>query len=333
MGERFQGNWRVLAATLFSAALVVGAYLLARGIETPALVQASTESALLQAIAEKDSDGDGLADWEEALYGTDTHIPDSFKLGMTDGEAVAKGLVVPKAITTIKTATSTAEADDASLTSAFAKSFFALYLSAKQSNGGVELTADEANVVATQALDQLVLTASQTPDFKTAADIKVSGTGPDALRAFAIAAEAVLMKNVSDATKSELEYLQSAVEGTDATATAHLAALAKSYRDSAVGLAVLAVPSELAAAHLAIVNALMRLSEIYVDFSRVDSDPLTTMLALQQFKPTELAAEEAFRTLADIYRLEGVVLASGAPGASFVNIMADITARQQAQNP
>ena len=91
---------------LFSTVLVVGVYMFARSVESPSLAQASTEAALLQAIAAKDSDGDGLSDWEEQLYGTSPTTTDTFKLGMTDGEAVARGLVVPKAIADIPIATS-----------------------------------------------------------------------------------------------------------------------------------------------------------------------------------------------------------------------------------
>src|SRR5207244_2422620 len=79
-------NWRTVTALGIALVLVAGAYILARGFEAPAAARASTETALLQAIATKDSDGDGLPDWEEALYGTDPHVVDTRNLGMTDGE-------------------------------------------------------------------------------------------------------------------------------------------------------------------------------------------------------------------------------------------------------
>lgn len=337
-------NWRVLAAAFFSAVLVIGAYMLARGVESPSTAQASAETALLQAIAAKDSDGDGLPDWEEALYGADPRVTDTFHLGMTDGEAVAKGLIVPKAIADITVATSTpttrngidyaaaglAAPTEGTLTDAFAKSFFTLYVAAKQANGGTDLTADQTSVLANQALSQFFQNLVPATDFKTVTDLNVSGTGPDALRAFAVAAEAVLKKNTTDATMSEIEYFQAALESGDASAITHLASLAKAYRNSAAGLAMLPVPQELAATDLAIVNAIMRLSEIDADFARVNTDPLAAMLALQQFRQTELAGEQAFTALADTYAAEGIVLPNGTPGASFVNIMANIAARQQA---
>ena len=39
-------------------------------------------------VAKKDSDGDGLADWEEALWGTDINNPDTDGDGTSDGEEV-----------------------------------------------------------------------------------------------------------------------------------------------------------------------------------------------------------------------------------------------------
>lgn len=341
-------NWRILSATLFSVVLIAGAYLLARGAGTPQVAQASTESALLQAIATKDSTGDGLPDWEKALYGIPANATttDYFHLGMTDGEAVAKGLIVPKAIADIPAVTSSSAATTTidyaaaglpqpvagTLTDAFARNFFALYLSAKASNGGVALSADQTSALANQAMTQLSQSVAPTVDFKTAADIKVSGTGSDALRAFAIAAEAVLKQNATNSTMSEIGYFQAAVENGDTSALTHLAALAKSYRDSAVGIATLPVPQELAGVDLSIVNAIARLSEIDNDFARVNTDPLTAMLALEQYPQTELMAEHSFVTLANIYAAAGVVLPNGTPGASFVNIMANITAEQQAAN-
>lgn len=45
----------------------------------------------IAAEAAKDSDGDGLKDWEEAVWGTDPQNPDSDKDKTTDGEEIAQG--------------------------------------------------------------------------------------------------------------------------------------------------------------------------------------------------------------------------------------------------
>ena len=344
MGERFSGSWRVVAATLFSAVLIVSAYMVARSVQSPSLAQASEESALLQAIATKDSDSDGLPDWEEALYGSDSHNIDSFHLGMTDGEAVARGLVVPQAIANIAVATSSpATADvaaidsslpaapaDGTLTAAFAQNFFALYLAAKQNNGGADLTEADMQSIANDALNSLSAAARTAPDFKTARAIVVAGSGPEAMKEYAERAEAVLRKNTTNETSNEIEYLKKVIVGNDTTALSHILAIAKGYRDSAVGLSMLTVPQELVASDLALVNAMMRVSQIITDFARADVDPLTTMLALQQYPQVVANLGSVFIDIGKTYAAAGISLPKGAPGASFVNLIADLANEQAA---
>jgi hypothetical protein len=309
--------------------------MLAKSVESPSTAQASTETELLQAIATRDTDGDGLPDWEEALYGTDSHMTDTFRLGMTDGAAVTKGLIVPKAIADIAvTASSSPMSLDGSLppppaegtlTAAFARNFFTIYLAAKEAKGGANLSESEMVAISGQALESLKSTIAIAPDYRSAKDLAVSGFGADALKTFAVSAEAVLLKNTSNATTSEINYLKSALMSGDTTAYPHIASIAKAYRDSAVGLAVLPVPRELAADALTLVNALMRMSQIATDFTRADTDPLATMLALDQYPRAVIALGTAFTNIGRIYAAAGVMLPDKTPGASFVNLIADIT--------
>lgn len=341
MGEKSL-NWRIITAALFSAVLVVGAYLLAKGVGSPPVAQASAETALLQAIATRDSNGDGLPDWQKALYGIPltATTTDYFNLGMTDGEAVAKGLIVPKAVADFAIATSTPGASiidpslppapaEGTLTAAFAKTFFTLYLNAKQANGGIELSQTQIDNLADQTLNSLSSLAVVAPDYKSANDLTVSGTGAEALKAFAANVEAVFSKNTSDATKNEILYLSDVLQNNDTSAFPHLISIAKMYRDSAAGLAVLSVPQELAAADLTLINALMRESEITSDFARVNTDPLAAMLALQQYQQVGQSFIQAFTGVNDTYVGAGVTSSMGAPGAAFINTAAIIAARQQ----
>ncbi len=341
MSEATSRDWRIVAATLFSAALVVGAYMLARDARSPQVAQASAETALLQAIASKDSDSDGLPDWEETLYGTDPKVADSFHLGMTDGAAVTKGLIVPKAIADVPIAASAPSSTsvngslpsapaDGTLTAVFAKNFFTLFLAAKQNTGGADLTEAQMNDIVNQAISSLTSSVTAAPDFKVARDLTVSGSGPEALKAFAVSAEAVFAKNVSPTKKSEITYLSDAVERNDATALANIALIAKAYRETAIGLSVLPVPQELAADDLMLINAMMRISEIATDFTRVNEDPLAAILALGQYPQATLGLINSFTHIGAIYKDAGVRVVAGEPGASFVNLIENTKKKQKA---
>jgi len=338
---RFIENWRVPAATFFSVALIAGAYALAQGVATPPVAVASEESALLYAIATRDADADGLPDWEEALYGTDPKNPDSRNLGMTDGQAVARGLVVPKAIADVPTATSTpwrgAGIDssipvpaDGTLTDTFAKSFFTLYLSAVKKSPNGNLSESDTRNIATEALAKLAQSVTLSSDYKSPQDITVVGSGPDVMRAYAVTAEAVFLVNKATASKSEIFYLKDILENNDTSAPAHISSIAKGYRSTATGLAVLPVPAELASNHLALINAMAHLAEIIEDFTRVDSDPLATMLALQLYPEAVLDLGNSFIRLHGVYESAGVTFKTGEQGASLVNLIVNVAADQEA---
>lgn len=332
-------HWRVGTAVLFSLVLIAGASLLVRGVKAPPSVEASAESALLQEIAAKDSDGDGLPDWQEALYGTDPHATDTFQLGMTDGEAVAKGLIVPKAIADLPVAASSplsfdsqglpSPAADGSLTDFFAKNFFSLFLSSKQARGGASLSDSDVTNIMNTAVTSLSSAVATAPDFKSIADLTVAGSGTDALAAFAADIEAIFLRHADDGPKSSPTYLQEAVDSNDASALAALASRAKAYREMATGLSALPVPQELSTANLALINTMMRMSEITSDFARVNDDPLAAMLALKQYLPAAEALTDSFSSMAAVYARSDVALSSGAPGASFLKDIATIAAAGQ----
>jgi hypothetical protein len=336
-------HWRVIATSLFAVLLVGGSYVLAHGITKPQVAQASTETALLQAIATKDSNGDGLPDWEKILYGINPNATttDYFHLGMTDGEAVSKGLIVPVAIANMNNASSSTGASlsdtalgqapaSGTLTAAFAENFLTLYLAAKQANNGADLSQTDITNISNEALSQLSSAITAAPDFKSMQNLTIaSSSSTVALTSFAASAEAVFTVNTSSATTSEIDYLQQAVQNNDPHALLYITSIAKAYRDTAVGLSALAVPPTLATQDLALINALARMSEVTSDFTSVNSDPLTTMLALQEYPDVVQQLGDAFIAISQAYTGAGIVLSPETPGASFVNLIPNVAASQQ----
>ena len=324
----FLHHWRIFGALGVAVLAVYGAYLLALGTASPKLVQASTESELLEQIAYQDTDEDGLPDWEEALFGTDPKSRDSRTLGMTDGEAVHRGLIVPTLTTpSLPPATPGQDAtrlglpspQEGSLTDSFAKTFFTLYLSAKQQKGA-DLTKEEITALATKTLETLLLSVSATPAYKTESEITVSGAGIDALRSYATTAEGVFAAHASNLPRSELEYLQDLIAG-DKGAKASIEEIARAYQDTAKGLAAISVPQEMQKTHLALVNAAMQMGNISNDFAQLETDPLSVMLALAQYKPAILALAGAFTDISKIFKEARILIVAGEAGYSFVHVI------------
>lgn len=338
----FIQHWQISVSILISLLLVSSAYVIARDIEAPQVAQASMETELLKAIASKDTDADGLPDWEETMYGTDPRATDSFTLGMTDGEAVARGLIVPKAITDDSSFKVSQDGSvivdpslppapaDGTLTAQFAQNFFTLFMAAKEANGGGDLSESQMNDVANQTMSLLTSSIKPAPDYKAMKDLQVTGSGVDAMKAFAIQAEAILLKNTNEATTTDINYLKRAIIDGDESAYGYILSIAKGYRGSAAGLAAVPVPKELAQDSLLLINTMMRMSQLDVDFTKADSDPLAAILALQQYQTVATALGKAFINIGKIYAEAGIALPAGAPGALFVNMIADIEREQAA---
>lgn len=335
-------HWPISVAILFSVGLVGGVYLFVRDAGAPMMAEASTETELLRAIASKDDDADGLPNWSEGLYGTDPDAADTFHLGVTDGEAVAKGLIVPKAVTDIPVTTyapdESAIVDPSlppapaagTLTATFAQNFFTLFMAAREANGGADLTESQMNDVANQSIQMLTSSIKPAAEYKTMSDLNIVGSGASAMLAFAVSAEAVLLKNTNDATMTDINYLKSAVMDGNKSAYEHIVSIAKSYRGSAAGLAALPIPKELASDALLLINTLMRMSQIDIDFTKAETDPLIAILAIQQYQTVATALGKAFIHFGTVYADAGISLPSGAPGALFVNMVADIEREQAA---
>lgn len=322
-------NMRIPLAVFFAVVLIGGTYWLVYGANVPQTAEASTQTALLKEIATRDSTGDGLPDWQKALYGIPLNATttDYFNLGMTDGEAVAKGLIVPRAVADLSAAPATNQgaAEPGTLTASFAQYFMSLYLTAKQANGGVDLTQAQTNALADKAIAQLTQNNTLNTDLKTPANLKISGSGPDALRTFAAAAETVFDTYKSNATTTEMDDLQSAVMDNDTVALARISSAAQIYKNYAKGLLALPVPKELVVDDLLLINALISRANADTDLANVNADPLAALTALKQFSDTESNFWDAFSNIAGVYARAGVVLETGTPGAAFVNLIANAT--------
>ncbi len=336
-------RWGIQIATLFIVVIIVGAYLFGTGALKPHYADAISTTALLQSMATQDSDHDGLPNWEEALYGTNPYKADTFGLGMTDGEAVAKGLIVPKAFTipnsvaTTTVATTTTSfgpiSTPGSLTNIFAKNLLANYLTQKALNHGAKFSKQQLANIVQQAMNQI--SASNIPEtpYRTLAQIKVSGSGAVAMRAYVANVQKAFSKYTIPQDKGELVYLQEAEQGTGTTPLAHIRAVAGIYQDGASVLAQMVVPIEVRQAHFELVNAYARMANVLYGLAKLNTDPITAMLALSEYKKDVMSGVKAFTDLANAFQSAGVILTKNDPGYSFVNLISNVTQRQLQQKP
>jgi hypothetical protein len=327
---RILKHWRTLAAGAFSLALIASVVLIARDIDSPRAARALVESELLKAIATQDTDGDGLPDWEEALYGADPNKVDTFGLGISDKEAVAQGLVVPKAVANIEAGSANVQngLSFTGLTAAFIGQLYAQYSFAYEKNKGILSDEDLLNIVET-VFNAFSDAIELSGNFITREDLTVSDSGQEALRIYAERVEAILKNGSQAVSDTETEYLRRAVQEDDFEALVSMEEIAEAYRSAAAGIVQVSVPKELAGEMLRFVNALARLGGISLDFARVKTDPLATMLALSQYPEAVSSLVYALVDIRTVYEVAGVSFVSGMPGNAFVNQLPGLLVQQK----
>jgi hypothetical protein len=323
-----------LAALSLSALLVVGAYI----FSTPGLaffsannVNAQSTQDLLKAYAQKDSDGDGLPDWEEALYGTDPNNAHSISPQYTDSQALAQGLIKPKfSVQNSATSTSSAQVNDlpgmtpaaGSMTDQFAQNIFSQYIS---QSDGTDPTPDQISTLAQSAIQNIVQQRSVSNTYGPGSE-KINGSGPEALRSYAAQAQIAISTNLPADSKNEIDYFSDAVASTtNQAAVQHLKTISSGLAQIAARLAVLSVPSEAATAQLELANNFAHLAQDVQDMSYLNSDPLRAYLGLSSYQADSAPTVQAATDMRKVFDMEQVTIPSDQPGGTFYRIIGNVS--------
>jgi len=312
----------IVVASLIAAGLILTAVLFSGPLPFH-LSRANAESThdLLVSYAAKDSDSDGLPDWEEALYGTDPNNPHSVSPNVTDGEAVAQGLVKPQFATATTTPVDTkslpgVDAGPQTLTDQFARQLFGQYL-AQHANG--QPTPEEIATFVEQGVANLQ-SNNAVPDTYTTSNARPSGSGPDALISYATSIDGVL-SGAPQFPQSELDYFSDAVERGQTAELKQVRQIGASYSNMAKAYIALPVPKEALVPHTAVANAFARLGADITDMSTISTDPLRGYIGLAAYQNDAPRLITALAALDRVFEAENVHIADGTAGSAFYRAM------------
>lgn len=311
-------RWIILGACLTSIALIVGAYYLSGRTLSSGTLSAEATEETLTAYASKDSDNDGLTDWKEALYGTDPNNANSFRADITDGEAVDQKLITPKigggtSSGVVVSVPGTAPASG-SVTEKFAISFFESYVK----TGGDVTDSDTAlQSFVAGAVTDAQKSVVRVPAYTSGA-VRTDATVT--LAAYAAAAEKAFASDTTQAPHNELVYFSDAVLKDDIVALSIVRARAKAYMGMAEALVQVSAPTQASAQHLALANATMQLGKTIEDMGMLEEDPVRAMIGLGNYNADARTFATALANMNTV--LASTVIASGAPGSTFINLTA-----------
>lgn len=320
MQSRFRTLHLALASSI-AVALIVSAYVFSGPFSfRPSTVDAATAESLLKAYATKDSDSDGLPDWQESLYGTDPTNPESVRAGVQDGDAVTQGLVKPKFESAQLPAPIDAESipgtlpTDDSVTAQFSQAFFKSYMDA----GGQTMTASDQQALLTKLMQDFT-TRAQKLVVSPYTLVSVHTDTTISLISYTDSVERIILTNdVATGGGNPLDLMDAYINNGDASARTKLVTLGTSYAAIARELADMHVPPTLSSTHLVLMQSFDSLARATRLVANYEKDPIAVLGALAIYQPASTSAVDAFNKLAAAILTEGEP-AKGATGALIVN--------------
>jgi hypothetical protein len=282
-------------------------------------------AALIQQVAEQDSDHDGLKDWEEVLWKTDPHNPDTDGDNTSDGDEVKAGRDPLKkgpndkldtAITPNVTATSTEELTQ---TQIFSRQLFAEYLKLQQQDGGTISDASQQYLV-----NEFLTKVPEAVPVRvyTVSDIKVINSNTNAdLRNYADAMGRVLKNNPANNAENELVIIKRALDNNDKSELLKITRALAGDASTIKGFLGVSVPSSLVNQHLDILNSLESSDENVRGLSKVFDDPVTAMANLSGYNKHTDLLKLSLQSMINTFVQKGIVFDKKDDGYLFIHII------------
>lgn len=254
-----------------------------------AAIEAVSPLAVANTLAGTDSDDDGLYDWEEQLWKTDPHNPDSDGDGTPDGVEVrgsrnpllaGNDILEPK-----QNLYEGASTTSTNITSGFAKEIYSDVVALNYFNAYDDQAKKK---IALRAAEQIASAA--TPPVPDTSRIRVTeDTSPESARRYQDAiSEALLpfLKNAEHTGTGDLDVIARVVGTKDQAALAQLYQLIALYGDLVENLYDTEVPTDAHELHLELIRIMLIYRHELEGASVAGTDPLRAMVSMRSYITT-----------------------------------------------
>jgi len=248
--------------------------------------QLSEQSSEIAEAGQKDTDGDGLADWQEVLFGTDKDNPDTDGDGYLDGEEVLSYYDPLKPGPNDKLLESSARLGQSkgNLTEYFASQLaeqmdsFGLGLN---TNSLLEISAQDIldNLSSKDLTELSAIGLSFVPEQIREEDLKITETTKQSVFDYLTGIEAALSKNENEC--EDIETFKNALRTGDFS---EIKQIAKTYQDNYQDLKILATPSDFSSIHIELLNILLLTKISLENFAQLNQDPVKAYLGLEMYR-------------------------------------------------
>lgn len=245
----------------------------------------------------KDSDGDGVPDWEENLNGTDPHKKDTSTTTLAKSDA--------------------ASTEPQTMTAQFAKQFFGEYIA--KNSGDTPMTDSEKQSFLQKSL-QKIYTSSPVEKVLTDKDISIGAQSDvETLRAYGNAV-ADILNRYPVKSDNEAIILKRALDSDSEEELKKLDPIVLSYQKTIADLRAQPVPQPLIQEHLNLLNALSNVRSIIISMRGALLDPLPALSRFQGYGATIDSLRGSLIALNKSFQAKGVVFTQGEKGHFFLEI-------------
>jgi len=262
----------------------------------------------LKNTSQEDKDSDGLKDWEEVLWGTDPHNPDTDGDGMNDGDEVNDGrspLVKGRGERAESTSGANLQVEEnLTQTDKFSRAFFEEYLKIRQQTG------TNLNSITQENLVKELLENQQPFSFKTysESDLFIQQDSSNmALKNYGNAVGKAFIKNpLPPGQKNEIEIFEAAVTSERSQDLAQLSPIIDSYKATLKDLISISVPRDVVFAHLNLINSIYAITESLEKMRSFFSDPLASLPGIGSYGIYVKEFRKSFETFRVLFKQKNI---------------------------
>jgi len=262
----------------------------------------------------KDSDNDGLMDWEEALWKTDPNNPDTDGNGVLDGEQVRnEGLQAYQG----KTLADYMDPDADTLTNTLNKKILYEMVIQKGINGD-PLTQEGAKKIAESFFDTINSSIQPPLSQYSMTDIVIlNDYQKDDIKKYANHLGTIIKKHFDSIPEGEMSLFQKGVLNKDPDSLKKLKPLELAYKNTAIEALKIEVPNELAQNHLSILNSFHQISNQINDMQKAFMDPAMALMAFKFYRDSSKTAFFALNSTNSLLQNKEIVFEDTEPGKLF----------------
>lgn len=263
----------------------------------------SVASQVTDSEINKDSDGDGLLDWEEDLWGTDPNNLDTDGDGTNDLEEINANRDPLKAgpddedisieEKVLRQIQENNQLDDSGLTSQISENFAETYFTMRGEGG---INPEEREMLLSNIVDESIQKINLQPKYSLYA-----------IKTFELDDEEASNKLI-EYTNS---YLESQVTVLEVAATSdgqrNYIDTGNKIAQTAKQLSQIEVPSRIDEEHLKLINSLHNLGEIVKEFEKENEDPLYVMMLIPAYEDTLMDLQDVNNNIGQFLTSNGII--------------------------